>query len=87
MKRKQIDLIAVLCTNMLAQSCFKVNAGLGRLKDKLENLTQRKWMLTGSGSAMYCLFGQKQKEAVRKFQKQIEGKTGYRCIIVTNNKW
>ncbi len=87
LKRKRIDLIASLCANMLAQSCFKVNAGLGRLKDKLEKLTQRNWMLTGSGSAMYCLFGKKQTEAARNFQKQIERKTGCRCIIVTNNKW
>ncbi len=87
LKRKRIDQIASLRANMLEQSCFKVNAALGRLKEKLENLTQRKWAVTGSGSAMYCLFERKKAEAANKLQKLIEKKTGCRCIIVTNNKW
>ena len=87
LKLKRIDLIADLCTNMLQRSCFSVNVKLGQLKSRLEALTQRRWTLTGSGSAMNCQFRQNQQEAARKCQRLVELKMGCSCIIVTNNKW
>jgi 4-diphosphocytidyl-2-C-methyl-D-erythritol kinase len=87
LKEDRIDLIAETCANMLQTSCFRINDELGHLKSRLEALTGRKWCLTGSGSAMYCIFGQKQQRMAGKYRREVEEKTGCNCIIVRNNKW
>jgi 4-diphosphocytidyl-2-C-methyl-D-erythritol kinase len=87
LKNDRIDLIAGMCANMLQASCFQINTKLARLKDRLEALSAGKWCLTGSGSAIYRIFGSRQLQAAKKIRKQVEEMTGCGCIIVRNNKW
>ena len=87
LKRKSLDLIADLCANMLQRSCFGINSKLGRLKSRLETLTNGKWCLTGSGSALFCIFGPGQNRVAKRCLKKVEEKTGCSGIIVTNNRW
>jgi 4-diphosphocytidyl-2-C-methyl-D-erythritol kinase len=87
LKRNDIGRIAELGANMLQQSCFGINSKLGRLKSSLEFVTGRKWCLTGSGSAMFCLFGPRQNRMAKLCLKKVEEKTGCSGIIVTNNRW
>ena len=65
----------------------RANTKLARLKDRLEALSAGKWCLTGSGSAIYRIFGSRQLQAAKKIRKQVEEMTGCGCIIVRNNKW
>lgn len=78
---------AHLCTNMLQESCFGINSKLGQLKSKLEIVTNRKWCLTGSGSATFCLFEPGENRMAKLCLKKVEGQTECRGIIVTNNRW
>jgi 4-diphosphocytidyl-2-C-methyl-D-erythritol kinase len=87
LKEDRIDSITGLCANMLQTSCFGINKKLGQLKKKLETVTAKKWLLTGSGSAMYCIFHQRQLRAAKDCLREVEEKTGCNCIIVKNNRW
>lgn len=87
LEAKRLDLVADLCANMLQESCFEISSRLGSLKSSLGALTDKKWCLTGSGSAMYCLFEKGQKQKAINFQKKVKKMTGCSSIIVTNNKW
>ncbi len=83
----RIDLISRMCANMLELSCFGLYKQLRRLKAEVELLGIRPLCLTGSGSAMFSIINERNKEKTGYYQRQIQEKVGCKSVIVTNNRW
>ena len=86
-QKNRIDLASKMCTNMLETSCFSLYEGLAALKAKTESLGVRPLCLSGSGSAMFCIFDTAEKERAEEYKRKLEEKLGCKSIIVTNNRW
>ena len=87
LKKKRIDLVARMCTNMLQESCFHLDKRLAELRETVESMGLGPWCLSGSGSAMFCLFESKEKHTAIQYKRSIEKQTGCGSIIVRNNQW
>jgi 4-diphosphocytidyl-2-C-methyl-D-erythritol kinase len=86
LRDKRIDLAAKMCVNMLEGTCFKAFGGLAELKRRIEELTGWNWCLSGSGSALFCLFEKKQEQQAAGVQRNLR-ELRCRSIIVRNNRW
>jgi len=84
--KKGIDSAAEICANMLQTSCFQLHSELGQLKEKIEQLCQRKVCLSGSGSSLFVLFNECGAK-IQTCQRIVEQDLGIRCRIVNNNRW
>jgi len=60
--KNRFDLIAKMCPNMLLESCFNLHKELARLKETIESFEWGLLGLSGSGSAMYSILGNFNKE-------------------------
>lgn len=85
--KSRIDLIPKLCANMLEGSCVSLYRELGELKGQIEGLGIGPMCLSGSGSAMFCIIGDRDEEKARQYQNSIEKHTGCKSIIVSKNRW
>ncbi len=86
-KEKRIDLVAKMCANMLEDSCFDLVKKLAGLKRRIESLGIGPCCLSGSGSAMFCVIEGEDKEIARIYKRQIDEMSGFRSVIVSNNRW
>ena len=55
--------------NRLEKVCFEINTKIKEVKYEVEKLTKRRFFLTGSGSALFSIF--KEKEEVERIDKKI----------------
>lgn len=83
----RIDLAAGMCANMLEICCFGLESELAELKVEIEALAAVKCCLSGSGSAMFCIIENADREKAGELRDKIQAMTGCRCIIVTDNRW
>jgi 4-diphosphocytidyl-2-C-methyl-D-erythritol kinase len=83
----RLDLVAKMCANMLAESCYSLEPDLVRLKEKIESCGPKPLCLSGSGSTMFWVTAMREEELARRHQRRIEDSTHCRSIIVTNNPW
>ena len=82
---KNIESLAQMCANMLEVSCYELHPELRELKSRLEGCTQRRWCLSGSGSAMYTIAA---KGCAQMGQLQTAVRNvGCESILVGNNRW
>ena len=86
-RKNKIDLVGKMCANMLQTSCFGLVKELADLKARTESLGIGPLCLTGSGSAMYCLMGSKDREKARRYKRILDKEIRCKSIIVTNNRW
>ena len=86
-KKNRIDLVLKMCANMLQTSCFGLVKGLAELKAKIESLGIVPCCLSGSGSAMFYIIEDKDKERARGYRRKLGEKFGCDSIIVGNNRW
>lgn len=86
-KEKNIDLTAPMCANMLAISCFDLYPDLAGLKSRIEAAVEKPVCLSGSGSAMFCLFTGADDRMMNEFQLMLEDSVDCRCLIVNSNRW
>jgi len=86
-KKNRIDLVAKMCANMLERSCFSLYEGLAKLKGRIESLGVGPMCLSGSGSAMFCLVGDRDVEKARAYEAKLKERIGCNTVIVNNNRW
>lgn len=86
LEKKRVDLASQMCANMLQTSCFQLHNDLAQLKDKIEQLCQRKVCLSGSGSSMFMLFNAYDAK-IQTYRQNLEQNLGIQCRIVNNNRW
>ena len=86
-KEKKIDLVVRMCTNMLQESCFKLENSLAELRETVESLDIGPCCLSGSGSAVFCIFEKGDARRAIQSKRKIEQQTGCESIIVRNNNW
>lgn len=84
--KKNIDSVAKICANMLAESCFDLYPELKQIKQDCEQFCDSKICLSGSGSAMFMLVTQPNEifPQVRDYMKK-----KYNCEsrFIYNNRW
>ncbi len=85
--KNSIDLMAKMCANMLANSCFHLNKELAELKENIEALGLRPLCLSGSGSAMFYIIDDQNEEKAERFRCEIAKKIGCKSVIVSNIGW
>ena len=91
-KKKRIDFVCELCTNMLQESCFELNTKLRELKKRIERAGIRPVCLSGSGSSMYCVINKGNEEKIKAYRNnsaasKLARDFSFRSIIVNNNSW
>ena len=86
-QKNRIDLAAKVCANMLESSCFGLNKELAELKGRIESLNIGLCCLSGSGSALYCIYVRGNISKVEKNQRIIEDNIGCKSLIVSSNRW
>ena len=87
LEKNRIDLVSEMCANMLQTTCFSLYRELYGLKAQVESLGIRPLCLSGSGSAMFCIFGKRDEKRIIKYQHKLEEEAGCKSIIVSNNRW
>ena len=85
--KNRIDLVVKMCANMLGKSCFGLANRLAELKAKIESLGIGPLCLSGSGSAMFCIIDNRDKQTVRGKMRNLEENINCECVIVSNNRW
>lgn len=85
--KNRVDLIAKMCANMLAKTCFLLNNDLALLKVKIEQLCRMPVALSGSGCAMFVIVAREDHCNTDLFQREIINTFDCNCIIVFDNQW
>ena len=83
----RIDLAAKMCANMLEKYCFGLESELAELKAEIETLCAAPCCLSGSGSAMFCIVENADREKAAELRSKIQAATRCKSIIVTENRW
>ena len=65
----------------------KVEHKMIELKAKVESVAVSRWCLSGSGSAVFCIFDHMDKQKAKASKCKIDEKFGCKSIIVSNNRW
>jgi 4-diphosphocytidyl-2-C-methyl-D-erythritol kinase len=87
-KENRIDFAAKMCANMLSDSCFALERGLAKAKERIELKGIGPICLSGSGSALYCLVDPNIDIAqIDSIQNVIIQETGYRSVIIGSIRW
>ncbi len=86
-RKNRIDLAAKMCANMLQTSCFGLVRSLAKLKVKIESLGIGPLCLSGSGSAMFYIIDNRDRQTAGAYRDKLNKKLGCRSIIVSNNRW
>ena len=87
MDKNRIDLLAKMCTNMLADSCFDLERSLAELKKTIESLGIGPCCLSGSGSAMFCIIESGDEDKTRDCMRELAEYIECESTIVRNNRW
>ena len=87
MQKNRVDLIVKMCANMLRRTCFHLFAELDELEEAIESLGVGPFCLSGSGSAMFFIPGDRDMERLDNLRDQITDDLGCRNIVVRNNRW
>lgn len=85
--KNRVDLIAKLCANMLAKTCFALNNELALLKTEVENICRLPVLLSGSGSSLFVIFDDKDYLKAEFMHQKIKDALKCNSIIVFNNQW
>ena len=85
--KNRFDLLSAMCANMLQISCFSLYKEIGELKAKIESLGFGPLCLSGSGSAMFYIINNSEREGIREKLHTLEDKFSYKTVIVSNNRW
>jgi 4-diphosphocytidyl-2-C-methyl-D-erythritol kinase len=85
--KNRVDLIAKLCANMLAKTCFLLDNDLALLKVKIERLCKMPVALSGSGCAMFVIIAREDYCNADLFRREIINTFDCNCIIVFDNQW
>jgi 4-diphosphocytidyl-2C-methyl-D-erythritol kinase len=72
---------------MLEKSCFSLYKELAELKAEIESSEIKPLCLSGSGSAMFCIIDDKNREEAKVAQQNLKVKFGCNSVIVSNNRW
>ena len=83
----RVDLAAKMCANMLEKYCFGLESELAELKAEIEMLCAAPCCLSGSGSAMFCIVENADREKAAELRSKIQAATRCKSIIVTENRW
>jgi len=86
-EKKNVDLIAKMCANMLQQSCYQLNSDLAKLHNDIISLKIERLCLSGSGSALYMLFHNSEIELAYKYQQILNDHIGCKSILVNDSRW
>ncbi len=86
-KKKNIDLAAKMCTNMLKESCFELVNELRELKEGIEKAGIGPVCLSGSGSSMYCFVDKSNEERIVTTKKRLAREYGCKSMILNCNGW
>jgi 4-diphosphocytidyl-2-C-methyl-D-erythritol kinase len=86
-KKNRIDLAAGMCANMLERICFGLHEELVELKYEIESLGIGPLCLSGSGSAMFCIVENADRQKAVEYQQIITEKTSCKSVIVSKNRW
>ncbi|MHC4113737.1 MAG: 4-(cytidine 5'-diphospho)-2-C-methyl-D-erythritol kinase [Planctomycetota bacterium] len=86
-KKNRIDLTAGMCANMLQRTCFGLREKLAELKYEIESLGIGPLCLSGSGSAMFCIVENANRQKAVEYQQIITEKTSCKSVIVSKNRW
>ena len=87
LEKNRIDLVSEMCANMLQTTCFSLYRELYGLKAQVESLGIRPLCLSGSGSAMFCIFGKRDEKRISEYQHKLEEEASCKSTIVSNNRW
>jgi 4-diphosphocytidyl-2-C-methyl-D-erythritol kinase len=87
LEENRIDLVSQMRANMLRISCFSLYGELAELKARIEALGTGYWCLSGSGSTLFCIIGNRDEKRASKIKHQLIENIGCACIIVSNNRW
>lgn len=87
LQKNRIDLVSGLCANMLLRSCFDLDERLAEQKKRIESLDIGPLALSGSGSAMFCIFGDKDKDRATECKLKLEQSADCKSIIVSSTRW
>jgi 4-diphosphocytidyl-2-C-methyl-D-erythritol kinase len=87
LNENKLDLVVNMCANMLQESCFDLVKSLADLRETVESLGIGPCCLSGSGSAMFCLFDSEDEHEAIQCKRRIKQRTGCESIIVRNNSW
>jgi len=68
-RKKDISKVEKNMFNRLEKACFEINTQIKEVKHEVEKLTNKKFFLTGSGSALFSIF--KEREEVERIDKKI----------------
>jgi 4-diphosphocytidyl-2-C-methyl-D-erythritol kinase len=85
--KNRVDLVATLCANMLRRTCFQLFEELDALRQAVESLGVGPICLSGSGSAMFTIRGDRDAENLESLRKRITLELGCRSTVVRNNRW
>ena len=85
--KNRIDFAAKMCANMLEKTCFDLVKSLAELKEKVESLGVKPCCLSGSGSAIFCIFDKNEEEKARHYKLILEENVDCKSIIVSNIRW
>ncbi|MBE0535211.1 MAG: 4-(cytidine 5'-diphospho)-2-C-methyl-D-erythritol kinase [Phycisphaerae bacterium] len=86
LSKKRIDSVVQMCANMLETSCFELHPELLRLKRALEAQGVGPVMLSGSGSAMFCMVTSADSDTGC-CQSMLSDSFGCESVVVNNNRW
>ena len=76
-----------MCANMLQISCFGLYKEIGELKTGIESLGFGPLCLSGSGSVMFYIINNSERERIREKLHTLEDKFSCKTVIVSNNRW
>ena len=85
--KNRVDLIAQICANMLAKSCFTINTQLDELKAKVEKSGITPVCLSGSGSAMFHICEDTDCQNPKLYQRKLKEMLGCEVLLINNNNW
>ncbi|MDH4203063.1 MAG: 4-(cytidine 5'-diphospho)-2-C-methyl-D-erythritol kinase [Phycisphaerae bacterium] len=86
LSKKNVDSVAKMCANMLAESCFELYPELERLKQDCQRLCGMDVCLSGSGSAMYVLVPGSFEKFLQ-VRDYVTKKYNCESRFVYNNRW
>jgi len=86
LSKKRIDSIAQMCANMLQTSCFELNPELARLKQAFEAECVGPVMLSGSGSAMFCMVTSADTDPGC-CRSMLKDSFGCESVVINSNRW
>jgi len=85
-KKNRVDLVTKICANMLEKSCLSLYKQLAELKAKIESLGVKPLHLTGSGSALFRVFEEKNEKKADEHKRKLK-KISCKSVIVRSTRW